>query len=112
MDHDQNTSGAAPAGVSVIENCPMAFECPKTWESLASTDNPGVRHCDTCRQNVTFCADADTLEKMTATGACVAFYTVQNEQVHQRMGSVARPANMGIASPERSARMRAFIDSL
>jgi hypothetical protein len=112
MEHEQDTSGAIPAGVSVIENCPMAFECPRTWESLASTDNPGVRHCDACSQDVTFCADADTLEKMTATGACVAFYTVQNEQVHQRMGSVARPANMEPDSPERRARLRAFIDSM
>lgn len=95
-------------GYSVIENCPMAFECPKTWESLAATDRPDVRHCDTCSKEVTFCADTAKLEQMRDAGACVAFYTVRNEGVRIMTGSVARKPG----KPRRSDDLRSFIDKM
>ena len=103
---EHHESEAVPKGVSVIENCPMAFECPQTWDSLTPTAAADVRHCDTCRKDVTFCADAAQLERMTEAGACVAFYTVRNEVARVLTGSVARKPG-----PIDMKALNAFLDS-
>src|SRR5262249_36107296 len=40
-----------------VENCDelFAFKCPKRWEKLKGTDDPTVRHCDSCRKKVYYC---------------------------------------------------------
>lgn len=57
-----------------VRNCPVAFrfQCPKLWDQLATTDRPGVRHCDRCASDVFFCrTDAETIAHAKA-GHCVA----------------------------------------
>lgn len=47
-----------------IRNCSEIFRvgCPKQWEELAPTDNPGVRFCGQCEQHVYFCeTDSETI---------------------------------------------------
>jgi uncharacterized protein (TIGR02996 family) len=50
----------------------FAFRCPKRWEGLRPTDDPAVRHCDACRQEVHFCATAAEAEERAVRGECVA----------------------------------------
>jgi len=46
--------------------------CPQRWESLAPTDEPGVRHCGQCDKEVYFCTtDAETVSHAQA-GHCIA----------------------------------------
>jgi hypothetical protein len=105
--NEHSESEPVPEGFTVINNCPMAFECPKAWASLTPTDNADVRYCDSCSKEVTFCSDEAQLERMTEAGACVAFYTVRNEVVRVRTGSVARKPG-----PVDMKALNAFIDSL
>jgi uncharacterized protein (TIGR02996 family) len=57
-----------------IENCDdeFAFKCPKKWEQLKGTDNPRVRHCDTCEKQVYFCLTLGEARERTRLGLCVA----------------------------------------
>lgn len=102
---DNQRTDDLPHGYTVIKNCPMAFECPKNWEALASTEDPKVRHCDECNLAVTFCADSAELEKMIAVGACVSFF-VATDNKPMRMTGV--PAG----GEERGAAMRALLKGL
>ncbi|MBA4062630.1 MAG: hypothetical protein C0501_02770 [Isosphaera sp.] len=57
-----------------IENCDelFAFRCPKKWEALRGTDDPGVRHCDACGKAVHYCRDLWEAYGHARRGACVA----------------------------------------
>jgi hypothetical protein len=108
MKHiEHRESEPVPEGFTAINNCPMAFECPKTWASLTPTENADVRHCDSCSKDVTFCSEEVQLERMTEAGACVAFYVVRNGVARVLTGSVARKPG----EPRRDDQLRAFIDS-
>ena len=50
----------------------FAYACPRAWESLVPTDDPDVRHCDTCQQAVTLCPTRERAEQMAREGACIA----------------------------------------
>lgn len=102
---DNQGADDQPHGYTVIENCPMAFECPKKWEALASTEDPKVRHCDECNLTVTFCPDSAELEKMIAAGACVSFF-VAAEDKPTRMTGVPD------GGEERGAAMRALLNHM
>lgn len=60
-----------------IENCDatFAFKCPKTWEQLAGTDDPNVRHCPTCDEEVHYCHTLDQARGHALSGHCVAVAT-------------------------------------
>lgn len=62
-----------------VRKCPatprrvrMRFECPRTWEGLAPTDDPGVRRCEACRQDVYFCATDEETREHARAGHCIA----------------------------------------
>ncbi len=55
------------------ENVVWEFKCSKNWEDLTPTENPKVRACDACQENVYFCASADELNHNARKGFCVAF---------------------------------------
>lgn len=33
-------------------SCQFTFTCPKSWERLVPTNNPGIRHCPQCDRDV------------------------------------------------------------
>ena len=91
MNRLRKSSEALPAGwLGVvgrlpIENCPatgnrialpinpeFAYECPKEWADLKPTDQPAVRACDSCRQNVFFCESIREARTHAVQGHCVA----------------------------------------
>jgi uncharacterized protein (TIGR02996 family) len=54
--------------------------CPKRWDELGQTTAPGVRHCDTCDQDVTYCDDPSAAESMAASGGCLALDVTLNKK--------------------------------
>ncbi|MBS1796495.1 MAG: hypothetical protein JSS81_21775 [Acidobacteria bacterium] len=57
-----------------VYNCfEYAFRCPRTWESFAPTDDPKIRFCDECRQNVHLCETPEELRANVERLFCVAF---------------------------------------
>ena len=57
-----------------IRNCLPMFRvvCPKSWDALAATDDPAVRHCGRCDRAVHYCTtDAETIAHARA-GNCIA----------------------------------------
>ena len=61
---------------SPVDHCvKFSFRCPKRWHTLQLTDDPAVRHCDACDQNVHYCDDIAEARKHAAQGRCVALDT-------------------------------------
>lgn len=60
---------------TAIEKCdsPFKFQCPKSWESLTSTDDATVRHCGTCNEAVFFCTTLAQVRIHGLARRCVAF---------------------------------------
>ena len=58
-----------------IRNCPIPVfrrVCPQQWEALTQTDQPNVRYCEQCNQNVFLVStDEETLSHARA-GHCIA----------------------------------------
>lgn len=57
-----------------IEDCDILFrfKCAKKWQSLRTTDNAGVRYCDSCRKNVYYCSSVEEARDHAGRGHCVA----------------------------------------
>lgn len=55
-----------------IKNCEFSYQCPRAWESLATTDVEGERYCDACQRTVHLCEDDSTLNRHVTEGHCVA----------------------------------------
>lgn len=68
-------SSSSSGRVLEIEDCASdwEFKCPKRWDALQPTDRPDVRFCDTCKENVYFCATPEQLLERTGQRRCVAF---------------------------------------
>ena len=60
-----------------IENCDatFAFKCPKKWEQLRGTDDPNVRHCETCDEEIHYCHSLAQARGHALNGHCVAVAT-------------------------------------
>ena len=50
--------------------------CPNLWENFSPTNNPKVRHCGVCSQNVHFCDTEKEIMRHANQGHCVAFADV------------------------------------
>lgn len=60
--------------IRTIRNCPPGFRrvCPETWDGMAPTAEPTVRHCGRCDRPVYFCTtDAETIARARS-GDCIA----------------------------------------
>jgi hypothetical protein len=58
-------------GPRAFDRVRFSFECPRTWESLAPTDEAGARHCDSCARLVYLCRSAEEAERRARRGDCV-----------------------------------------
>ena len=87
---------------ATIQNCyvKFAYECPKQWLSLKTTDRSDVRFCETCSKEVYFCKTGDEASDHAKLGHCVAIQA--EEMPEQRMESIhsklkrIRPPRVGI----------------
>lgn len=91
----------AVAGKRPLENCSgprFSYACPLQWESLTPTDQPTVRHCDSCQQEVFFCETINEANTYARAGFCVAISAGQR----RRPGDL-RPfeefVTMGVLAP-------------
>jgi hypothetical protein len=55
-----------------VKDCVFSFKCPKQWAALQVTENPNVRYCDSCKENVWFCKNGKALKEAVKLGRCVA----------------------------------------
>ena len=57
-----------------IENCSwkFAFQCPMAWSRLRQTDDPNVRLCESCLENVYLCRNEGEVTARAKEGKCVA----------------------------------------
>jgi uncharacterized protein (TIGR02996 family) len=93
---------------SEVELCDFEFQyqCPKQWDRLRLTPDRAVRFCETCRQQVFYCATVRQARGHARQGHCVAL----DAQVVRTPGDldVSPPLLMGIAAPppdtDRAAR--------
>jgi hypothetical protein len=46
-----------------ISNCEIKFKCPNIWGNLKKTENPKVRFCDECQENVYIVEDIENFPK-------------------------------------------------
>jgi hypothetical protein len=56
-----------------IRNCPLAFECTRRWQQLATiADQPSVRYCQDCERSVHLCRTDGEYRQHRLKGHCVA----------------------------------------
>lgn len=55
-------------------NCEFEFECPKNWFQLQETNEAGIKHCNTCNQNVHLCINQDELDYAISKNFCIALF--------------------------------------
>jgi uncharacterized protein (TIGR02996 family) len=56
----------------LVNEIAFADPCPLRWEKLTPTDDPLVRHCENCLQQVYFCSSVKIARKHAKLGHCVA----------------------------------------
>ncbi|MCA9609047.1 MAG: hypothetical protein KC619_25775 [Myxococcales bacterium] len=66
----------------------FAFECPRTWESLAPTDAESVRHCAACGEDVYGCRSRAEEKAHAEQGHCIA----RLYRIHRRLGRLTADA--------------------
>jgi len=54
-----------------IKNCKLKYEYPLIWDNLKETNDPKVRFCDRCIENVVHVQNDEELSKCTS--KCVMF---------------------------------------
>jgi hypothetical protein len=55
-----------------IRNCTAIYQCPRFWSRLKPTDDPKVRFCDNCWEQVHLVETEKELADQSALGRCVA----------------------------------------
>jgi uncharacterized protein (TIGR02996 family) len=56
-----------------VENCSLfEYACPKRWDNMEVTHEPGVRFCDTCRKPVYYSPTIEEARRNAWDGRCVA----------------------------------------
>lgn len=76
----------------VAVHCGVHFTaCPKRWDELALTEASGVRHCDACDRDVTYCDDPDAAKMLAMNDKCIAL----DLKLNKRPGEFKRGIRVG-----------------
>lgn len=97
----ENHKQAFP-GIAEVWNCKHAFQqpCPMFWEDLSRTDRKRVRHCEVCKQDVTYCTTPEEFVQLGNAGKCVAIPDGHSPLTPQTVV-------MGLPSPEYLQKLKA-----
>lgn len=88
--------------------CELDFNCPMQWEQLEKTEVESIRHCTSCKEDVTFCNTEEQVLQLAMRGECVAF-SVPLTRPYERGQSVRR----GLRHPKDGGdKLRSFTDTL
>jgi hypothetical protein len=60
------------AGLARARPVRFAFRCPMAWEQLGASDEPGVRRCGRCAQDVHRCDTTEAAEAHALLGHCIS----------------------------------------
>jgi hypothetical protein len=87
---------------ATIQDCPprFSFLCPKTWQSLESTDTEEIRFCRTCQKNVYWCKTPAEVQAYGEKGRCIAVSSV----TYSSRSFPAEEMLLGLFAPEPSKR--------
>lgn len=77
------------------ESVSWKFKCPKKWEELSSTDDPRIRVCDSCSEQVYFCDDIEELSVRSREGVCVAFFQEDKKEKLIDYSQIPKPILLG-----------------
>lgn len=72
----------------------MAYECPNDWFKLTPTNKAGVKHCNTCNQDVFLCLEQKELNERIVGGVCVAYFIEPNRQTRFKLAKEKAEANI------------------
>lgn len=74
-----------------IRNCAFKFRCEKKWQNLERTDNPEIRYCGTCGEDIHYVHTNKELRKAIEANQCVALVVAEENQdgYPQFVGKVA-----------------------
>lgn len=61
--------------------CAFSFQCPQTWDQLTPTNQPTVRHCQTCDRDVRLALTEADFRRYHEQGACVAVPVVSSDKI-------------------------------
>jgi hypothetical protein len=77
VDRDQLMQ-AIEEQFATIQDCPpqFSFRCPKTWQSLESTDTEAIHFCPSCQKNVYWCKTPAEVQANGEKGRCIAVSSV------------------------------------
>jgi len=82
-----------------VANCPAsngwAFRCPKTWDSLAPTDEPDIRICHDCKSPVFYCHTVEEARQFASAGQCIALSS-RSEERYEPMREMVRLGRMHV----------------
>jgi hypothetical protein len=79
-----------------IQNCTVKFQCPKVWQRLTPTDDPKVRFCDYCFEQVHLVETEEQLAEHSALGHCVAILNLSPKHSAYSSGGL-----LGDISPDK-----------
>jgi hypothetical protein len=92
---------------SELWNCPSAFQmlCPREWKLLSRTDDPRVRYCSACAQNVYLCSTPREFVYRGNKGQCVAVPSDCTPKLATRflMGRIAPSAIEDLVEEQKTA---------
>lgn len=59
---------------AIVTNChpTLAYECPREWARLVTTNRENVRFCHTCSRQVFLCAGPNDAERYAEEGHYIA----------------------------------------
>jgi hypothetical protein len=63
----------------------FAYDCPRTWESLAPTNDAAARHCTTCERLVHLCGSKDEAEERARRGDCITLPAAEWTRISQEL---------------------------
>jgi uncharacterized protein (TIGR02996 family) len=76
-----------------VEYCvEFEYRCPRRWDALVPTQDPKVRHCPECREDVHYCRNSEEAHRLADVGCCVA---IDSRQVRIPLGFARAAAQQG-----------------
>jgi uncharacterized protein (TIGR02996 family) len=90
-----------------VEYCvEFAFQCPQRWDTLEPTDDPAVRHCEACGDDVHYVYSSREAARLADEGRCVA---IDSRQMRLPLGLERvrgpRSVRMGRVAPRVTRRV-------